>query len=54
MDKETKEINGYVVCVNFDMTTYFCILEKSSRFCDGVCIYVKNAKKNVPLLPERD
>ena len=55
MKKETKFVNGYEVCVNFDMSTYFCILDKDSRYCDGICIFVKKVEKeDVPILPERD
>jgi len=54
MTKETKYIDGYEVCINFDMTTYFCILDKDSRNCDGICIYLKSITVDVPILPERD
>ena len=52
--KETKNVNGYEVCINFDMTTYFCILDKSSRTCDGICIFVEGALQAVPIFPERE
>ena len=52
--KETRNVHGYEVCVNFDMSTYFCILDKRSRNCDGICIYVSGPPKDVPILPERE
>ena len=54
MKKETKNINGYEVCINFDMTTYFCLLDKESRNCEGICIYVRKIPKDIPILPERE
>lgn len=52
--KETKLVDGYEVCVNFDTSTYYCILHKKSRNCDGICIFVKSDPKDVPILGERD
>lgn len=54
MKNETKNIDGYEVCINFDMTTYFCILDKDSRNCEGICIYLKSISMTVPILPERE
>ena len=52
--KETRNVDGYEICVNFDMSTYFCILDKESRNCDGICIYVSGPPGFVPILPQRE